>query len=102
MQPINLDGLAKYLGPGTGGLWMGEQQKNSMQESELSQAKSLEDIFKAQQDREHNAKMNPLKEQFQQGLNARQPADLESVLLGNKEKTAKPAEDKKPKAAKKD
>jgi len=89
MQPINLDGLAKYLGPGTGGLWMGEQQKNAMQESELSQAKSLEDIFKAQQDREHNAQMNPLKVEHQKGLNARQPVDLEGAILGNKEKQTK-------------
>lgn len=89
MNPIGLDGLAQFLGPGTGGLWMGEQQRNAMQESELNQQKTLEDLFKAKQQREHDAQMNPLRVQHQQGVNARQPVDLEGAVLGNQEKATK-------------
>lgn len=52
MQPVNVDGLAQYLGPGTGGLFMGEQQRNAMQESEINQQKGLEDIMTQQQTRD--------------------------------------------------
>jgi len=52
MNPIDTSGLAKYLGPGTGGLWMGEQQRNAMQESEINQQKGLEDIMTQQQTRD--------------------------------------------------
>lgn len=89
MQPIGLDGLAPFLGPGTGGLWMGEQQRNAMQESELNQQKTLADIARMKQEQEHNAQMNPLRVQHQQGVNARQPVDLEGAVLGNQEKQDK-------------
>jgi hypothetical protein len=52
MTPIDTSGLAKYLGPGTGGLWMGEQQRNAMQESQINQQKGLEDIMTQQQTRD--------------------------------------------------
>jgi hypothetical protein len=52
MNPVNVDGLAQYLGPGTGGLFMGEQQRNAMQESEINQQKGLEDIMTQQQTRD--------------------------------------------------
>lgn len=52
MTPVDMSGMAKYLGPGTGGLWMGEQQRNAMQESEIQQKRGLEDILTQQQNRD--------------------------------------------------
>lgn len=60
MQPVDLSTQAQNLGPGTGGLWLGEQQQNAMQESQLGQQKTLEDIATAKQNRDVVAQKTPL------------------------------------------
>lgn len=89
MQPVGLDGLAQFLGPGTGGLWMGEQQRNAMQESELGQQRTIADIARMKQEQEFNQQMNPLKIEQQQNINKRAPVELEGLELGNQEKKDK-------------
>jgi len=52
MGPVDMSGLAQYLGPLTGGGFMGEQQRAAMQESDINQQKGLEDILTQQQTRD--------------------------------------------------
>ena len=59
MQPVDLSSMAQNLGPGTGGQWLGEQQRNAMQESELNQQNTLEQIATAKQNRDINMQKLP-------------------------------------------
>lgn len=52
MGPVDTSGLAQYLGPLTGGSFMGEQQRAAMQESDIQQQRGLQDILTQQQNRD--------------------------------------------------
>ena len=73
MQPVDLSTIAQNLGPGTGGLWLGEQQKNAMQESQLNQQNTLEQIAASQQNRAIQNQKTPLELERMRGENSLYP-----------------------------
>lgn len=89
MTPIDMSGLAKYLGPGTGGLWMGEQQRNAMQESQINQQKGLEDIMTQQQTRDIQRQKLPWElQQAEQNVN-KTKADVAKMKSDEEERLQK-------------
>lgn len=82
MNPVNFGNMSEYMGPLTMGGMMADQQDAAMKESRLGQAKTLEEIANAQQNRDIARQKLP-------GELAQQQATLESTQLGNKEKGAK-------------
>lgn len=52
MNPLNLDGMSQFLGPGLGGLWMGEQQGLAVDAEKLRQQKTLDEMMTAAQNRD--------------------------------------------------
>ena len=86
MGPVDTSGLAQYLGPLTGGGFMGEQQRNAMQESEIQQRRGLEEILTQQQNRDITRQKLPgeLEMQtqnvlFKKGEIAKQGTDAEAA-----------------------
>jgi hypothetical protein len=68
---------------------MGEQQKNAMQESELNQQKSLEEILTAQQTRSITGQKAPLELERMRSENAMFPAKQKELDLKNQETETK-------------
>lgn len=88
-------GPSEYLyGPGLGGLYAGEQTALNFDAERLAQRKTLEDIAKAQQDREFSAQKNPLELERMRGENALYPGKLEELGIKNKTASQKLDRDK--------
>ena len=83
MNPVNFGSdMTQYMGPLTMGGMMADQQDAAMKESRLGQAKTLEEIANAQQNRDIARQKLP-------GELAQQGATLEQTQLGNQEKRSK-------------
>ena len=94
MQPVDLSTIAQNLGPGTGGLWLGEQQKNAMQESELNQQNTLEQIAASRQNRDIQSQKTPLELERMRGENSLYPGKLTEQQDIHKEREAKISKEK--------
>ena len=73
------------MGPGLGGLWAGEQQKNAMNESQVQQMKGLEDIYTAQQNRDIASQKLPLELERMRGENSLYPGKKQELDYKNTE-----------------
>ena len=60
MNPVGLDQLAQFLGPGVGGQWMGEREALTQEAGALANQKTMSDILTAQQNRDHASQKLPV------------------------------------------